>query len=363
MESAVHASRTPAAGRRAPLTIATLVVVAMAFIVGCSKSDSSTSTGAGTLPGGGSVPGGKGGTVNLVAYSTPQEAYNQLAKAFTATAAGKGADIKESFGASGEQSRAVENGQAADYVGFSLEPDMNRLVKAGKVAEDWNKNQYGGMVTKSVVVLVVRKGNPKNIQGWDDLTKPGIEVVTPNPFTSGGARWNVMAAYGAKSNNGKDEAAGKQYLMDLFKNVVVQDDSARKSLQTFSGGKGDVLIAYENEAIFAQKKGEDIDYLTPERTILIENPAAVTKDSKNPDTAKAFLAFVYTPEAQKIFVDNGYRPVIDGVAGADKFKTPAQLTTIKDFGGWTEVTKKFFDPKGSIMADVERSIGVSVESK
>jgi sulfate/thiosulfate-binding protein len=338
-------------------------MVAIALLAGCSKADGSTSTSVGTLPGGGSVPGGKGGTVNLVAYSTPQEAYGQLAKAFTATAAGKGADIKESFGASGDQSRAVENGQAADYVGFSLEPDMTRLVKAGKVAEDWNKNEYNGMVTKSVVVLVTRKGNPKNIKTWDDLTKPGVEVVTPNPFTSGGARWNVMAAYAAKSNNGKDEAAGKQYLMDLFKNVVVQDDSARKSLQTFSGGKGDVLLAYENEALFAQKKGEEIDYVVPDQTILIENPVAVTKDSKNPDTAKAFLAFVYTPEAQKIFVDNGYRPVIKDVPGADKFPTPTGLVTIKEFGGWTEVTKKFFDPKGSIMADVERSIGVSVESK
>jgi len=338
-------------------------VLAVALIAGCSKSDSTASTSAGTLPGGGSVPAGKGGTMNLVAYSTPQEAYGALAKAFTATPGGKGADIKQSFGASGDQSRAVEGGQPADYVGFSLEPDMTRLVKANKVAADWNQNQYNGMVTKSVVVLVTRKGNPKNIKGWDDLTKPGVEVVTPNPFTSGGARWNVMAAYGAKSNGGKDEAAGKQYLMDLFKNVVVQDDSARKSLQTFSGGKGDVLLAYENEAIFAQSKGEEIDYTVPDQTILIENPVAVTSDSKNPDTAKAFLAFVYTPEAQKIFVENGYRPVITGVPGADKFPTPAQLATIKDYGGWTEVTKKFFDPKGSIMADVERSIGVSVESK
>lgn len=359
---ALNAERTQT--KRVWLVVPLVIVVALSAAA-CNKKSDTATTGStsGTLPGGSTVPQGKGGTINLVAYSTPQEAYRAITAAFQKSPGGKGAQVKESYGASGDQSRAVEGGQPADYVGFSLEPDMTRLVKAGKVDENWNKNQYNGMVTDSVVVFVVRKGNPKNIKTWDDLTKGGVEVVTPNPFTSGGARWNIMAAYGAKSNGGKDEAAGKEYLNALFKNVVVQDDSARKSLQTFSGGKGDVLIAYENEAIFAQKKGEDIDYLTPERTILIENPAAVTKDSKNPDTAKAFLAFVYTPEAQKIFVDNGYRPVIDGVAGADKFKTPAQLTTIKDFGGWTEVTKKFFDPKGSIMADVERSIGVSVESK
>jgi sulfate/thiosulfate transport system substrate-binding protein len=209
----------------------------------------------------------------------------------------------------------------------------------------------------------VLKGNPKGIKTWADLTKPGVEVLNANPFTSGGARWNVLAAYGANSNQGKDEAAGVAYLNALYKNVVVQDDSARKALQTFSGGKGDVLLSYENEASFAQQQGENLDYVVPDSTILIENPAAVTKDAKNPTAAKAFLTFVTTPEAQKIFVDNGYRPVIKGVPGADKFPTPTGLFTIAALGGWDAATKKFFDPKGSIMADVERAIGVSVESK
>ena len=215
-------------------------------------------------------------------------------------------------------------------------------------------------MTNSVVVLVVRKGNPKNITGWADLTKPDVEVITPNPFTSGGARWNVMAAFGQIIKGGGTEADGIAYLNALFENVPVQDDSARKSLQTFTSGKGDVLLAYENEAIFAQQNGQDIDYIVPDSTILIENPAAITSSTKYPEQAKAFLDYVRSPEAQTIFAENGYRPVIDGVESPNDFPTPAALFTIADFGGWPDVTKKFFDPKGSIMADVESNIGVSV---
>ena len=342
----------------------TLFLGALALAVvasGCGKKDETSAA----ATGGSAAPGAAvSGTVNLVAYSTPQEAYAKLQTEFK-KGAGKGVTFKESYGASGDQSRAVENGQPADFVGYSLEPDMTRLVKAGKVAEDWDKNEHKGMVTNSVVVLITREGNPKNIKDWDDLTKPGIEVITPNPFTSGGARWNVLAGYGAKSNKGQDAAAGKQYLLDLFKNVKVQDDSARKSLQTFAGGKGDVLLGYENEALFAKSKGEKLDYVVPPSTILIENPAAITKDTKNPAAAKAFFDFVYSADGQKIFVENGYRPVVTGVPGAEKFPTPTGLFTIKDLGGWTDVTKKFFDAKqpDSIMAEVERSIGVAVESK
>lgn len=301
-----------------------------------------------------------GTSLSLVAYSTPQAAYEKIIDAFRATDAGKDVSFTKSFGSSGDQSRAVVSGLEADYVAFSLEPDVTRLVKEGLVADDWNKDQYGGMVTDSIVVLVVRKGNPKGITGWGDLTKPGIEVITPNPFTSGGARWNVMAAYGQVLKGGGTEADGVAYLTALFKNVPVQDDSARKSLQTFTSGKGDALIAYENEAIFAQQNGQDIDYIVPDSTILIENPAAVTTSTKNREQAEAFLDFVRSPEGQKIFAENGYRPVVDGVESPYDFPTPAGLFKITDFGGWSDVTKKFFDPNGSIMADVERGIGVSI---
>jgi sulfate transport system substrate-binding protein len=298
--------------------------------------------------------------LSLVAYSTPQTAYEQIISAFNATPQGKHVTFTKSFGASGDQSRAVVAGLAADYVAFSLEPDVTRLVKEKLVAADWNSNKYAGNVTDSVVVLVVRKSNPKNIKGWADLTKPGIEVITPNPFTSGGARWTVMAAYGQVIKGGGTEADGVAYLNALFKNVPVQDDSARKSLQTFTSGKGDVLLAYENEAIFAQQKGQAIDYVVPDSTILIENPAAVTTSTKHPVQAKAFLDFVLSPSAQTIFAANGYRPVVEGIKSPYSFPTPAGLFTIADLGGWTNVSKKFFDPKGSIMADVETGIGVTV---
>jgi ABC-type sulfate transport system substrate-binding protein len=184
-------------------------------------------------------------------------------------------------------------------------------------------------------------------------------VITPNPFQSGGARWNVMAAYGAEIAAGKTDAQAIDYLKQLFKHVPVQDDSARKSLQTFSGGKGDVMLAYENEAIFAQQQGENIDYVIPDSTIKIENPVAVTSNSKNPVAAKAFVAFLHTPAAQEIFVKNGYRPVVAGVPGGDKFPTPSGLFDITKFGGWSAVSDKFFDKKAGVMKDVEDSIGVS----
>jgi sulfate transport system substrate-binding protein len=299
------------------------------------------------------------GNINLVAYSTPQAAYQAIEKAFKATPEGKKVSFTESYGASGDQSRAVAAGQPADLVAFSLEPDITRLVKANMVSSDWNKDQYKGMVTDSVVVLAVRKGNPKNIKGWDDLDKPGIEVITPNVFQSGGAKWNIMAAYGAQLAAGKTEAQAVDYLKALFKNVPVQDDSARKSLQTFVGGKGDVMIAYENDAIFAQQNGAPLDYIVPDSTILIENPAAVTSNAKNPDAAKAFLSYLHTPAAQALYVKNGYRPVLPNIPGADKFPTPSGLFDISKFGGWSAVNTKFFDPKQSIMQQVEASIGVS----
>ena len=303
-------------------------------------------------------PGG-GARLSLVAYSTPQEAYGKLIRAFQATPQGKNVTFSESYGASGDQSRAVESGLAADIVAFSLEPDMTRLVRDGIVAADWNQRPDRGFVTDSVVVLVVRKGNPKGIKGWDDLTKKDIEVINPNPFTSGGARWNVMAAYGAASQVGREDAAGVSYLDALFHQVPVQDDSARKSLATFAQGKGDVLLAYENEAIFAQQHGQAIDYVTPDRTILIENHVAVTARSGHPAQARAFLDFLYSAKGQRIFADAGYRPVVSGVARDGEFKDPAQLFTIGDLGGWSSVNTKFFDPNTGVLVDVERRLGVS----
>ena len=312
--------------------------------------------------GGGSAASGAGGasSVRLVAYSTPADAYAELIKAFDGTPAGKAVSFSQSYGPSGSQSRAVDAGQPADFVHFALEPDIQRLVDDGKVSAGWDQNQYKGVLVDSVVSFVVRKGNPKGIHTWDDLLKPGIEVITPNPFTSGGARWNIMAAYGARLKEGKTPAQAVQYLYQLFKHVPVQDGSASDALTTFTNGKGDVLLSYENEAIRAQQGGASVDYVIPDQTIKIETVAAVTKTA--PPAAKKFLQYLYTPAAQKIWADNGYRPVVPGVTGKYQFPTPPQEFTIDDLGGWDKVMTDFFDPTKGIMAKVEQSIGVSTSS-
>jgi sulfate transport system substrate-binding protein len=330
--------------------IGALLVAASLAMAGCGTSSGSS--------------GGSGASVQLalVAYSTPQGAFTKLIKAFQATPAGKSITFTQSYGASGDQSRAVAAGLKADIVNFSLAPDMTRLVKAKLVDASWNSGQYKGMITDSVVVIGTRKGNPKSIKDWSDLTKPGVQVITPNPFTSGGARWNIMAAYGATSGKGSDKPAGVSYLNALFKNVPVQDDSARKSIQTFVGGKGDAFLSYESEAINAQRNNQPVDYTVPSSTILIENPIAVTSESQHKKQAQAFLDFLYTPQAQQIWADSGYRPVVSGVA-TGKFPTPSNLFTITDLGGWTKVATDFFDTTNGIMAGVEKSIGVTVAAK
>jgi sulfate/thiosulfate-binding protein len=304
----------------------------------------------------GSSSGGSSKSVTLVAYSTPQGAFEKLIPAFQATTDGKGVGFTQSYGPSGEQSRSVVNGLHADVVNFSLEPDVERLVKAGLVAPTWNQNATKGMVTDSVAVIIVRKGNPKHIESWADLVKPGVQVLTPNPFTSGSARWNVMAAYGAQLKEGKTPAQSQEYLTALFHNVVSQDSSARNALQTFLAGRGDALIDYENEAISDQKKGAAIEYVIPKDTILIENPLAVVGSS---ESGKKFAEYLVSPAGQAIWVEKGYRPVISGVPGASKFPTPPGLFTIDSLGGWKKITKEFFEPETGIVTKIEQSLGVS----
>jgi sulfate/thiosulfate-binding protein len=297
--------------------------------------------------------------LNLIAYSTPREAYADLVKAFQATPAGQNVTFSQSFGASGEQSRAVAAGLPADVVAFSLEPDITKLVTAGLVSADWNKDKYHGMVTDSVVVFVVRKGNPKNIRAWADLIKPGVDVITPNPFTSGGARWNIMAAYGAMLKRGSSPNYAIAYLSKLFDHISVQDKSGRDSLQTFTSGKGDVMLAYENEAILAQSNGSDVDFIVPDQTILIENPIAVVTGSQHPQQARAFVDFLHTPQAQAIFAAHGYRPVAKNVPTKVRFPQPHTLFDINYLGGWQAVQTKFFDPQNGQVAQIERALGIA----
>ncbi len=299
----------------------------------------------------------------LVAYSTPREAYGKLIPAFQKTSAGKDVDFTQSYGASGEQTRAVKAGLDADIVALSLAPDMDELVAADKVDDKWKKQSYKGMVTNSVVVFVVRDGNPKKIRSWNDLIRPGVEIVTPNPFTSGGARWNIMAAYGSWRKQGKTDKQAQANLLKLWKNVVVQDTSARAALNTFNSGKGDVMLAYENEAYFSRMQGLDLQWVIPKTTILIENPIAVTKDTSDKNAANSFLRFLRTPTAQQVFADYGYRPVVESVENANRKKFPVRtgLFTIDQLGlgGWDKVQKRFFDPSNSIMARFQRLVGGS----
>jgi sulfate/thiosulfate transport system substrate-binding protein len=295
--------------------------------------------------------------LSLVAYSTPREAYGQLIPAFQKTAAGNGVSFSQSYGASGEQSRAVASGLDADIVAFSLAPDITSLVQKKLVAKNWANDKWHGMVTRSVVVFVVRDGNPKKLKTWTDLLKPGVQIVTPNPFTSGGARWNVMAAYGGALRAGKTPKQAETYLAQMWKHVVAQPASAREGLQTFLAGRGDVFLAYENEALFAQQKGQPVQFVIPKATILIENPIAVTSTSKNKPQAQAFVKYLRTKPAQRIFAQNGYRPVIKGVTQGLNFPNRPQLFTIKYVGGWAKVEKKFFDPRTGVMAKIQASGG------
>ena len=310
-----------------------------------------------------SSSGAKGGSgshqLSLVAYSTPQKAYDALIAAFKQTPAGSSATFQESFGASGAQSRAVAAGQPADVVAFSLEPDISKLVKAGLVPATWKDNAHKGIVTDSVVTLVVRKGNPKGIHGWDDLVKPGIKVVTPNVFSSGSAKWNLMAVYGAQIKAGKSPADALAFVKNVLKHTVTQPDSGSKATAAFVGGVGDVLISYENEAIQAKNSGAAIDYVTPDNTILIENPIAVTTHAKNAKLAQSFVDYLYTDAAQKIFASHGYRPVVTADLDVTQFPTPGQLFTISDLGGWSTVNTQFFDPTSGSISKIENSLGIS----
>jgi sulfate transport system substrate-binding protein len=343
------------------LALLVAAIAAALVVAACGGSDD-TAGGGSSSASSAAASGGPKTQLSLIAYSTPQVVYDEVIPQFQKTQAGNGVTFKESFGASGDQSRAVEAGLSADVVTFSLAPDMDRLVKAGLVANDWANTPTKGLVSKSVVSLIVRKGNPKNIHTWDDLLKPGVKVLTPNPFTSGAAKWNIMAAYGAKSGGGENAQAGLDYLRQLItKHVVVQDKSGREALQNFTSGTGDVLISYENEAITAQKKGQKVDYVIPDQTISIENPIAVVSKSSHTQQAKAFVDFALSAPAQQVFADWGYRPVDQAVFDKNKakFPTPKGLFTIDDLGGWSKVNDEFFDPDKGSVAKIEQDAGVS----
>jgi sulfate/thiosulfate transport system substrate-binding protein len=333
--------------KRTTVLLALLVTALVAAACGGAEDDSTSGAQAGS--------GQKGDQLSLVAFSTPEVVYDEIIPDFQKTENGAGVTFKTSFGASGEQSRAVEAGLAADVVNFSLAPDVDRLVKAGLVDQGWASTPSKGFVTTSLVSFIVRKGNPKQITDWDDLTKPGVKVVTPNPFTSGAAKWNLLGAYAH---------GGLDYVRTLLtKHVPVQPKSGREALQAFTGGEGDVLISYEYEYTTAVKKGEKgLELVVPDETFLIQNPVAVTSKAKG--SAKPFLDYLLSAPAQQRFADWGYRPVDEGVLkkNADKFPEPQSLKTIDDVGGWSKVNDDLFDPEKGAIAKIEEEAGVSTAS-
>jgi sulfate/thiosulfate transport system substrate-binding protein len=320
-----------------------------AVVAGCgSSSDESSGASSG------------GGKLDVVGYSTPEAVYQEdLEPAFEKTSAGSGVSFSNSFGASGDQSRAVVAGQPASVVHFAQAGDMERLVEEGGiVAKDWEKQPYGGIAQDSVVVISVRKGNPEGIKTLDDVLSKDVDVVTPNPFSSGAARWNIMAVYGTLINEGKSPDEALAGVKTLLEKTTAQPGSARDALAAFTQGEGDVLLGYENEAIKAEEEGEDLEYVVPPSTILIETPIAVTKDAPEP-AAEDFLKFVWSDEGQEIWAENGYRPVNPKLVDEKQFPTPKELFKISQFGGWSKVNDDFFDDETGSVAKIETELGVS----
>jgi sulfate/thiosulfate transport system substrate-binding protein len=307
----------------------------------------------------------EGTTLNIVGFAVPEAANTAIAEAWNETPDGEGVRFETSYGASGDQSRAVVDGLEADYVHFSVTSDVTRLVDEGLVAEDWDDGPTKGIVSSSVVVFAVREGNPEGIEDWDDLVQPGIEIVTPNPASSGAARWNALAAWGQVIESGGTEAEAQDYVTRFFDNVVALPGSGRDATTAFLGGTGDVLMAYENEAILAHQNGEEFDYIIPDTTLLIENPGAVLKDAD--PKAQEWLDFVLSEDGQREFARTGFRPVIDGVdygevEGAndpsDPFPEVENLLTVEeDFESWEALSEKFFDEETGIVTQIIAASG------
>jgi sulfate/thiosulfate-binding protein len=330
---------------------ALLILLLAVFAAGCGSSDDST--------GGSSGSGSSGGSLDVVGYSTPEAVYQEaLEPAFERTSQGEGVSFSNSFGASGDQSRAVAAGQPASVVHFAQAGDMERLVEEGQVDASWDKQPYGGIAQDSVVVITVRTGNPEGIESLDDVLTKEVDVVTPNPFSSGAARWNIMAVYGTEINAGKSPDEALEAVKTLLEKAVAQPGSARDALAAFTQGQGDVLLGYENEAIKAQDEGEDVEYVVPPSTILIETPIAVTKDAPEP-AAQDFLDFLWSDAGQEIWAENGYRPVNPKLVDPKQFPTPDKLFKISQFGGWGKVNDEFFDEETGSVAKIEGELGVS----
>jgi len=312
----------------------------------------------------GGSPGESAGDVKLIfgAYTTPREAYGEIIQLFKDewyAQTGQAVIFDISYLGSGAQSRAVVDGFEADIVALSLEADINRIQEAGLITHDWKANPYKGIVTTSVVSFAVRKGNPKGILDWDDLAQPGLEILTPNPSTSGGAMWNILALYGAALRGyvpgvpSDDPEAADAFLRSVLTNVTVMDKAARDSILNFEKGIGDLAITYENEILVGQGSGAEYERVIPTSTILIENPIALVDVNVDKhgtrEIAEAFINFVYSEEAQAVYAEHGLRVVLPAVAEANEETYPPieDLFTVEYFGGWEQIMQEIFGESGA----------------
>jgi sulfate/thiosulfate-binding protein len=298
--------------------------------------------------------------LSVVVYSTPKTVFGKIIQAWQQTPDGQGVSFNQSYGASTDQARAVAAGLKADLVFLSTGDDVNMLVDKGLVNPKWNRQSYNGIAADTLVVFAVRPGNPKKIKSWADLVRPGVQVVTPNPFSSGSAKWNILAAYGAQRRLGKTDKQAIDYVRNLFGHVVSQDTSGRNATNTFLAGKGDVLLTYESEALTSRLNGQDIQYVIPRQTMLIELPIAAISRSANLDKVNQFTRFVKTPVSQNLFAQYGFRPVDPKVLAKYESKYPTRPGVFKVddkiFGGWRAADKKWFD-QGALMAQIEQKVG------
>jgi len=350
------------------LALASLLAACGGATTGGSASPTAPSGGAADAP----VANGGPNTIVLGAYTTPREAYSKLIPIFKdkwKQETGQDITFQESYQASGAQSRAIVEGFEADLAALSLEADVTRIQKAGLITSDWKAGTYKGMVSDSVVSFAVRKGNPKGINDWADLAKPGLQVLTPNPKTSGGAQWNILALYGAARRGfvdgvaKDDDAAATEFLKAVLKNVTVMDKGARESITNFEKGVGDVALTYENEVLVGQQGGQDYELVIPRSSILIENPIAIVDKyvdkHGNRKAVEGFVAFLFTKEAQEVFAKYGLRSIDPEVAKATATQYPALEDQFKIdyFGGWGEATPKYFGDDGiytKAIADVQQ---------
>ncbi len=331
------------------------------LLVACGSSSAPTTAPSQSPTGSAQAAASGRATLILGAYTTPREAYGKLIPLFKKLwkdKTGQDVEFQESYLGSGAQSRAIVGGFEADIAALSLEEDIKRIADAGLITHDWKAKGPGGMVSTSIVVLAVRKGNPRGIKDWNDLTAKGLNILTPDPNTSGGAQWNVMAMYGAAKRGfvqgvaKDDDNAARAFLKGVLKNVTVLDKGARESITNYEKGVGDVAITYENEVLVGRKNGQDYDFVIPRSTILIENPIAVVDEYVDKHgtraVAEAFRDFLWSKDAQRIFAEFGLRSVDPEVAKETKAQYPEvqDLFQITYFGGWSTVTKQFFSPDG-----------------